>query len=270
MDILAEIFANKRLEVAARKRISPLAQVRRLAEESAQPADFVRALRGAAYSPALIAEVKFRSPSKGELVTNPDPLGLTGTYALHGAVAISVLTDEKYFGGHLDILRQIHAALPHMPLLRKDFIFDPYQVYESRATGASAILLIAASLKPHLLAELHALALSLNVTPLVEVHDQRELEAALGLPGLKLMGVNNRNLHTFRVDLQTCLDLRPRVPPEVCFVAESGIHGPEDVRKLAKAGVNAALIGEALVTAADPGAKIQELFGVTMPISEDT
>ncbi len=267
-DILAEIFANTRLEVAARKRIIPLAQVRRAAEQSGRPIDFVQSIRRSALSPALIAEVKFHSPSRGELARDPDPQKLAHPYARNGAAAISVLTDEKYFHGRLEYLVAIHAALPEMPLLRKDFIFDPYQVYETRAAGASAVLLIVAALEPALLARLHGLALSLELAPLVEVHNRQELEVTLRVPQVRLIGVNNRDLHSFKVDLQTCLELRPLVPKEVCFVAESGIQSSEDMARLEKAGVDAVLIGEALVTAPDVSNKVRDLFGLAESMEE--
>jgi indole-3-glycerol phosphate synthase len=261
MTILDEIFAHKRVEVEARKRDLPLAKLRSVAESAPPAPDFIHAIRSAEFSPALIAEVKFASPSKSILVENTDPVILARTYAGNGAAAISVLTDEKYFRGHLDYLRRIRTALPLIPLLRKDFICDPYQVYEARAAVASAVLLIAAHLDPVQLADLHALTISLDMAALVEVHNRTELEAALRLEGLGLLGVNNRDLHTFKVDLQICLDLYPLVPPEVCFVAESGIHTAEDVHRLSAAGVDAMLVGEALVTATDVGKKIRTLMG---------
>ena len=260
MTILDEIFAHKRIEVETRKRKIPLVVLRSISEGAPASPGFIHAIRDAEYSPALIAEVKFASPSKGILVENPDPVSLVRIYAKNGAEAISVLTDEKYFHGHLDYLRRIHTALPQVPLLCKDFICDPYQVYEACAAGASAILLITAYLDPFQLVDLHALILSLRMAALVEVHNRVELEAALRLDGLGLLGVNNRDLHTFKVDLQTCLDLRSFVPEEICFVAESGIHTGEDVHRLSAAGVDAMLIGEALVTAPDIGKKIQTLM----------
>ncbi|MFZ6026099.1 MAG: indole-3-glycerol phosphate synthase TrpC [Chloroflexota bacterium] len=266
MTILDEIFAHKKRQVAAVQAARPLAAVRVEAEATSVPPDFVQALRSAhrpSRSPALIAEVKKASPSRGLLCPDFDPLRLARTYAENGAAAISVLTDEKYFQGHLDYLRQIHTALPHTPLLRKDFVLDAYQVYEARAAGASAVLLIAAYLDAAQMADLHALILALDMAPLVEVHDAGELAAAMQLPGLKLLGVNNRNLHDFSVKLETCLALRPLVPPEICFVAESAIHTRQDVRRLAEAGVDAMLIGEALVVAQDRATKIDELMGET-------
>jgi len=257
MTILDEIFANKRIEVEMRKHKFPLPGLRSAAEEAPASPGFIQAIRSAQNSPALITEVKFASPSKGTLVENPAPVVLARTYTSNGADAISVLTDEKYFHGHLDHLQRIHAALPHMPLLRKDFIYDPYQVYEARVAGASAVLLITAQLDSPQLADLHALVLSLGIAALVEVRDRVELEAALQMEGLDLLGVNNRDLRTFQVDLQTCLDLRPLVPTEICFVAESGIHTVQDVHRLRAAGVDAMLIGEALVTAPDIAEQIR-------------
>jgi indole-3-glycerol phosphate synthase len=263
MNILDEIFAHKKVEVAGRKREQPLAEVRRLAELTDEPPNFVAALQACKLvhnSPALIAEVKKASPSKGLLAPAFDPLCLAQAYVENGAAAVSVLTDEKYFQGHLDHLRRIHAAFPHIPLLRKDFLFDEYQIYESCAAGASVVLLIAAYLDSGELADLHSLALLLGLTPLVEVHNQQELEIALKLDSLRLLGVNNRDLHTFKIDLQTCLDLRQYVPASVCFVAESGIHSRGDVRRLAAANVDAMLVGESLVTAPDLAKKIHELL----------
>ncbi len=263
MNILDEIFAHKEEEMAACRRVRPLAEVRRAAEGSPVPPDLVAALRAHSSSaPALIAEVKFASPSRGVLVADPDPVGLARTYIGNSAAALSVLTDEKYFRGSLDYLREIHAALPGVAVLRKDFIYDPYQVYEARAAGASGVLLIAAYLDPARLKDLHALALRVDLDVLVEVHDRAELETALGLEGLRLLGVNNRDLRTFQVDLQRCLDLRPHVPPKVCFVAESGIHTRQDAARLAAAHVDAMLVGEALVSSGDIGAKIKELIEV--------
>jgi indole-3-glycerol phosphate synthase len=274
MTILDEIFAHKKLEVAAAQSVKPLITLRAEAEATPLAANFLAALKRPStfdpqtlkrsnvqtYSPRLIAEVKKASPSRGLLCPDFDPLRLARTYAENGAAAISVLTDEKYFQGHLDYLRQIHAALPAMPLLRKEFVLDPYQIYEARAAGASAVLLIAAYLDPALMADLHALILELGMVALVEVHHADELETALQLANLQLLGVNNRNLHDFSVKLETCLSLRPLVPSEICFVAESAIHTRHDVARLSAAGVDAMLIGEALVVAQDRVSKIQELL----------
>jgi indole-3-glycerol phosphate synthase len=259
--ILDEIFEYKRLEIAHSKRARPLET---LAEQvsSAPPAyDFLGALKGAQGCPALIAEIKQRSPSRGQMTQQFDPLALAKLYTQHGARAISVLTDERYFGGSLEIL-QVVAALPGSPpLLRKDFICDTYQLYEARAAGADAILLIVAGLGETELRDLYLQSLELGLTPLVEVHTLAELEAGLKLNPL-LVGINNRDLKTFEVNLETTLNLRPHVPPDVMLVAESGIHTYRDVERLAQAGVDAVLVGEALVTAPDVAAQVRELAGV--------
>jgi indole-3-glycerol phosphate synthase len=260
MTILDEIFADTRRELSRRKRLHPLAEVRSAAEAAPSPPDFVAALREAGHKPALIAEIKFASPSRGVLVAAPDPLGLAEVYLHNGATALSVLTEQHYFLGHLDYLRRITARWPELPVLRKDFICDPYQVYEARAAGAAAVLLIAAGLPAGKLKALHDLASRLGLSPLVEVHNQTELELALDC-GASLVGINNRNLHDFRVSLETTLGLRPLIPAGVCVVAESGIHTPEDVARLAEAGLDAVLVGEALVTAPEVGAKVRALAG---------
>ncbi|MCB8989024.1 MAG: indole-3-glycerol phosphate synthase TrpC [Ardenticatenaceae bacterium] len=259
MSILDEIFAHKRGEVAAQQQRVALVDVRRLAEEAAPPRDFLAALRQNPARPSLIAEVKKASPSKGLLAPNFDHLALAQTYHDHGAAAISVLTDERYFQGHLDYLRDIAALEKRPPLLRKDFLADPYQVYEARAAGADAILLIAACLDAARLRDLHTLACELGMTPLVEVHTQAELELALTCQPL-LVGINNRDLHTFVVSLETTRRLRPFLPPTVTVVAESGIHTRADVAALRDMGVDAMLVGESLVTAVDTVAKMRELL----------
>ncbi len=223
--------------------------------------DFCQALQNTHQQrkrPALIAEIKRASPSRGLLAADFDPLRLALTYQQNGAAAISVLTDEHFFQGSLEFLKQVRAAFPHLPLLRKDFIFDAYQVYEARAAGADALLLIAAHLTPTKLCELFQLTRSLGMAALVEVHDSQELEKALVCKP-RLVGVNNRNLHTFEVNLETSLSLAGAIPGGVSLVAESGIHTPQDVERLAAAGVTAILVGEALVTAADIAAKVRSL-----------
>jgi indole-3-glycerol phosphate synthase len=271
MTILDQIIEYKRTEeLPGRMRDLPLDLVQRQAAIAPPPRDFVAALRHAP-GVALIGEVKRASPSKGLLRADFDPLGLAMTYAANGAAAISVLTDEKFFQGSLDYLAQIRRGpLPippppggggsgwGLPLLRKDFIVHPYQVYEARAAGADALLLIAAVLSDGDLADLLALTHGLGMVALVEVRDADELARVLPLK-LRLVGVNNRDLHTFRVDLNTCLALRPLLPADVCFVAESGIHTHADVARLAAAGVDAMLVGEALVVAPDVAAKVREL-----------
>jgi len=264
MTILDDIIKYKRTEELPKQmRLREAALVRAEAALTPPPKDFVAALR-AAPGVALIAEVKKASPSKGLLRHNFDPLELATTYANNGAAAISVLTDSRYFQGKLEDLTQIHAHLDQSmgqhrpPLLRKDFIFDPYQVYEARAARADALLLIAAALNDNDLADLFRLTRKLGLTALVEVHNRPELERVLPLQP-RLSGVNNRDLHTFSVDLNTCIELRQYVPSGICFVAESGIHTAADVTRLAREGVDAILVGEALVKAKNVGRKVREL-----------
>jgi len=267
MTILEKIFAHKRDEVARQREAVPFAEVQAAASAAAPALDFLGALHGARRratkggrnTPALIAEVKHASPSRGVLIEDFDPLRLAGIYRSNGAAAVSVLTDERFFQGSLEHLSRIRARYPDLPLLRKDFICDPYQVYEARACGADALLLIVAGLSGGQLAELHTLALALGMAPLVEVHSLEELERALAIEPM-LVGVNNRDLRDFTVSLETSLDLRAYAPESACMVAESGIHNRQDVERLAAAGVNAMLVGEALVRAADVGAKVRELL----------
>jgi indole-3-glycerol phosphate synthase len=258
MSILDEIFTHKRTEVAlARKRLS-VEDLESAIKGLPAPPDFATALKGETGSaPRLIAEVKYRSPSKGILCPDFDHLRLARTYAENGAAAISVLTDEKYFGGSLDYVRNIADLKLGIPLLRKDFIFDRYQLLEARAAGASAVLLIVAMLKPTQLRNLLTATHELELEALVETHKSDEVEQALDA-GSRIIGVNNRDLHTFNVSLETSLQLRPQIPSDVVMVAESGIHTTDDVARLAAAGVDAMLIGEGLVTAPDVGAKVQE------------
>jgi indole-3-glycerol phosphate synthase len=259
--ILNEIFEYKRLEIAHSKRTMPLEALVEQVESGPPAFDFLEALRQAKGGPALIAEVKQRSPSRGQLAQQFDPLALARLYAQNGARAISVLTDERYFGGSLEILQAIAGLPGRPPLLRKDFICDAYQLYEARAAGADAVLLIVAGLDETEIQDLYAQSLDLGLTPLVEVHTLAELKAALRLNPV-LLGINNRDLKTFEVSLDTTLTLRPHVPKGVMLVAESGIHSCQDVDRLAPAGVNAILVGEALVTAPDIAARVRELAGV--------
>jgi len=260
MTILDRIVEHKREELGGLMRETPLKSVQALADAAPPPRDLVAALRSK-LGVALIAEVKRGSPSKGLLRPDLDVVSLALAYARHGAAAISVLTDERFFQGSLADLIRIRGALEGAtPLLRKDFILHPYQVYQTRAAGADGLLLIAAVLSDEDLAELLSLTRALGMTALVEVRDQRELERVLPLSP-RLVGANNRNLHDFSVNLESCLALRPLAPDAVCFVAESGIHSPADVKRLAVARVNAMLVGEALVTAPDVGAKVRELIG---------
>jgi indole-3-glycerol phosphate synthase len=268
MSILEEIFAHKQAEIALLERDKPLSAVRREAEAAPYPLDFLAALttRGRP-APALIAEIKRRSPSRGLLSPAFDPLRLAGLYQQNGAAAVSVLTDERYFGGSLEHLRLVVGALRSgerltpVPVLRKDFIFHPYQLYEARVAGAAAVLLIAALLSPAQLGDLHALALELGLLPLVEVHREAELAGVLDCQP-RLVGINNRDLNTFTVDLATTYRLRPLVPAGIAVVSESGIQSAGDLACLDAAGVDAVLVGEAILGAPEPAAKVRELSGM--------
>ncbi len=258
---LDRIVAHKRREVAERRAGRPLAEVERIARAQAAPIDFAAAL--AAPGMRLIAEVKGRSPSKGTLIEPFEPAAIAADYLAAGADAISVLTDEAFFGGGLDDLRAVKglaAAVPPRPILRKDFLLDRYQVAEARAAGADAVLLIVAMLDDAALRDLHAAAREWGMAALVEVHDERELTWAVAA-GATIVGINNRNLHTFEVDLATTERLAPLTPDGTIVVGESGIGGAADVRRLAGAGVDAILVGESLVRAADRGAAIRALLG---------
>lgn len=264
-DILQKIVATKREEIAAALQSRSLAEVREDAESRPLTRDFVGALRAkiAKGRPAVIAEVKKASPSKGVLRPNFIPADIAQSYAEHGAACLSVLTDRQYFQGCADYLKQARASC-HLPVLRKDFMVDPYQVYEARAMGADAILLIAACLDDAQMADMEALALGLGMDVLVEVHDRAELDRALRLR-TPLVGVNNRNLRTFEVSLDTTLGLVRDVPSlvggERILVAESGILQPADVQRLRDAQVPAFLVGEAFMRAAEPGEALAHLFG---------
>jgi indole-3-glycerol phosphate synthase len=262
-NILKEIFEYKRVEIAHSRRSVPLEALIEQAQDAPPALDFLKALREAPHCPALIAEIKQRSPSRGQLAQQFDPFKLARLYSQNGARAISVLTDERYFGGSLEILHAIAALPDRPPLLRKDFICDAYQLYESRAAGADAVLLIVAGLGESELHDLYAQSMMLGLTPLVEVHTLAELEAGLKL-NPDLVGINNRDLSTFEVNLETTLELRPHVPDSVLLVAESGILSRKDVTRLAQADVDAILVGEALVTAPDVSARVRELAGVQM------
>ncbi len=268
MSILAKIIEQKKLEIAA----LDAQALRRAADSSPAPRDFLSALKRRRFGthPSLIAELKRASPSKGILAPHLDLFQVADIYTQNGASAISVLTDEKFFMGKLETLHALRTnyQLP-IPLLRKDFTIDEVQLYEARANGADAILLIAAALTDDkLFADLHTCALSLGLTALVEVHDEAETERALKLKDVKLIGINNRNLATFDVTLETTERLRPMISPDIAVVAESGIFTASDVQRLAKANVDAILVGEALVTSEDIPAKVRELSGMTEPNSE--
>jgi indole-3-glycerol phosphate synthase len=260
-DVLERIVATKRVEVEALARERGEASLRHDARATPPPRDFAGALRAkvAAGHPAVIAEIKRASPSRGVLRERFDPAAIASSYAAHGAAAMSVLTDARYFQGDAAHLRAARAAAP-LPALRKDFVIDPLQVLEARAMGADAILLIAAILDDAAMADLEALAHELGMGVLVEVHDGAELQRALRLK-TPLLGVNNRNLRTFEVSLETTLELRSAVPPDRLLVAESGIGAPADVQRLRAAGISAFLVGEAFMRAEDPGLALASLFG---------
>ena len=257
--ILDRIVADNRLELEARKKASPLAEVKKLAGETAPPVDFAAALRGDGVK--LIAEVKKASPSRGIIRADFNPVEIARVYASNGAAAISVLTEHGYFQGSLDYLKEIANALREgrIPLLRKDFIFDPYQVYESRACGADALLLIVAILSPERLKELLGLSWELGLNCLVEVHNEAELEIALD-SGAMVIGINNRDLTTFEIDIGTTERLRRLIPAGRIVVSESGIANRSDMERLKSLDVNAVLVGEALMSAPDIAAGMKELL----------
>ena len=259
-DILNRINARKREEIAHRNSIRPLAQMKAELRKHGEPRGFANALaakiaRGEA---AVIAEIKKASPSKGVLREDFDPAAIAASYESGGAACISVLTDRDFFQGSDAYLKQARAACS-LPVIRKDFIIDEYQVYEARAMGADCILLIAASLHDQQLNNLNDLAHFLGLDVLLEVHDADELGRALQLPN-RLIGINNRNLRTFEVSLETTLDLLKQIPDDRIVVTESGIHAAADVKLMRKHAVNAFLVGEAFMRADDPGAKLAELF----------
>ncbi|MFT6590507.1 MAG: indole-3-glycerol phosphate synthase [Rhodoferax sp.] len=259
-DILSQIVAVKREEIAAAQNKKSLALVRADAESRVLTRDFVGALRAkiAAGQAAVIAEIKKASPSKGVLCEDFIAADIAQSYAEHGAACLSVLTDVQFFQGAVDYLKQARASC-QLPVLRKDFIVDAYQVYESRAMGADACLLIVAILDDVQLKDFEAIAHSLDMAVLVEVHDGAELARALRLK-TPLMGINNRNLKTFEVSLETTLALVRDVPQDRLLVTESGIQTREDVLRLGAAGVNAFLVGEAFMRAPDPGTALAALF----------
>jgi indole-3-glycerol phosphate synthase len=257
MSILAEIVQHKRQELADLKVSCPRAGLEAACAAATAPRDFERALAPVRDGIRLIAEVKKASPSRGVLAADFDPVGLAATYAAHGADAISVLTDRKYFQGSLDILRAVRASV-NVPLLRKDFTIDEYQLWEARAAGADAVLLIVAILEPALLRDLAAAAKGLALAALVECHTERELETALAV-GARLIGINNRDLGTFETRIETTLALLPQIPPGPIVVSESGFFTGADVRRVRSAGAHAVLVGEGLVRATDVAAKVREL-----------
>jgi indole-3-glycerol phosphate synthase len=275
-DILHRILDRKLEEIAERSRTRTMDDMAAQIADLGETRGFVAAIDARLYEnkPAVIAEVKKASPSKGLIRADFDPAAIARSYEAGGATCLSVLTDADFFQGHEDYLGQARAAC-NLPILRKDFIIDEYQVYEARVIGADCILLIVSAFGSKYgdgevvydesrLTELSLLAAELDLDVLVEVHNEEELEIALGMPA-PLIGVNNRNLRTFETSLGTSLKLKDRVGPDTAIVAESGIHTPEDVRTLREKGIHTFLVGEAFMRAADPGAELQKLFGTHAP-----
>lgn len=260
-DILDRILAVKRDEIEAARRVRPLEALQAECEALAPPRDFTGALRAkiAAGRAGVIAEIKKASPSKGVLRADFRPAEIADSYARHGAACLSVLTDRQFFQGDAAYL-QAARTQSGLPVLRKDFMVDPYQVVEARAMGADCILLIAAALDPALMQALEAQAHELGMAVLVEVHDADELDRALQLR-TPLVGINNRNLRTFETRLATTLDLLAPIPADRLVVTESGILAPEDVARMRAHGVHAFLVGEAFMRAPDPGSELARLFG---------
>lgn len=260
-DILNKILNTKHAEVAAAMAEKPLVLLRGDAEEAPAPRDFVGAIRAkiAAGQSAVIAEIKKASPSKGVIREDFRPAEIAATYAAHGAACLSVLTDTQYFQGCPDYLKQARAACS-IPVLRKDFMIDPYQVYEARAMGADCILLIAAALSLPRMRELETIAHDLGMAVLVEVHNGDELDLALQLD-TPLVGINNRNLRTFEVTLDTTLGLLARIPQDRIVVTESGIFTPDDVALMRRNHVHTFLVGEAFMRQPDPGVELARVFG---------
>jgi indole-3-glycerol phosphate synthase len=264
-DILKKILDVKADEVAAAKKHQDLASLRREVENNKEANAQLRSFEGGlrnkiqAGHAGVIAEIKKASPSKGILRENFHPAEIAQSYAQHGAACLSVLTDEHFFQGAPDYLKQARAACA-IPVLRKDFMIDPYQIYQARSWGADCVLLIVAALDHGLMAELEACAHELGMGVLVEVHDGYELDAALKLK-TNMLGINNRNLRTFETTLDTTLGLLNRIPPEKIVITESGILTADDVKKMRDADVHAFLVGEAFMRAPDPGMELARLFG---------
>ena len=265
-DILEKILRVKREEVALAKKKRSLAAVREDAASAGSPRDFTGALLAklAAGLPAVIAEVKKASPSKGVLRSDFNPAAIAVSYARYGAACLSVLTDAEFFQGSHDYLVQARET-SGLPVLRKDFMIDPYQIYEARAMGADCVLLIVAALDDPTMTGLEQIAMDLGMAVLVEVHDANEFERALRLQS-PLLGINNRNLRTFETRLETTLDLLERVPQGKLVITESGILASNDVERLRTAGVGAFLVGEAFMRAADPGEALATLFRLPTPV----
>lgn len=259
-DILAKILETKKAEVATARQMRSESDMLREAKSRKDLRGFARALEEKITQgkPAVIAEIKKASPSKGVIRENFNPVEIASSYAAHGAACLSVLTDVKFFQGSYDYLRQARAACS-LPVLRKDFMIDPYQIVHARALGADCILLIVAALSPQQLREFESVATELGMDVLVEVHDRAELDVALEL-NTSLIGINNRNLRTFETSLQTTLDLLPAIPEGKRVITESGILAPEDVKQMRDHDVHAFLVGEAFMRAPEPGAALHDLF----------
>ncbi len=255
MSVLDEILAGVREDLAARQAATPMDRLKERAARVPPPRDAVSVLRQPAVS--VIAEVKRRSPSKGDLAPIADPAALAGAYADGGAAVVSVLTEERRFGGSLADLDAVRRAVD-VPVLRKDFVVTSYQVWEARAHGADLVLLLAAALEQTALVSLVERTESLGMTPLVEVHDAEELDRALEA-GARVVGVNARDLRTFEIDRELFATLAPSIPPNVVKVAESGVRGVADLRAYADAGADAVLVGEGVVTGRDPRQAVAEL-----------
>lgn len=256
--ILNEIVSHNLQELELKKRSLPMTELRKMALQQPPALDFASALRGEGIQ--LIAEVKKASPSRGIIRPDFDPVEIAQIYAVNGASAVSVLTEAKYFQGSLNHLADIRNALhKKLPLLRKDFILDPYQIYESRAYGADSLLLIVAILKPTKLQELLQLSHELHMSCLVEVHNEAEVEIALKSEA-KIIGINNRDLTTFSMDFATTERLRPLIPPDRIVVSESGVKERKDIERLRQLGINAVIVGESLMSAPDISAKMRELL----------
>jgi indole-3-glycerol phosphate synthase len=261
-NILEEIVWHKETEVAQMRERSPLIDLQRQVLTTPPPRDFVAALKQAPTQPALIAEVKKASPSKGVIQENFDPVAIAQSYQQGGAACISVLTDQRFFQGSFDYLQQIRTVVD-LPLLCKDFVIYPYQIYAARVYGADAVLLIAAILSDQDLQYFIKIAQAVGMAALIEVHTLAELDRVLALQGVTLIGINNRNLEDFSVDLQITCDLlatRAQIQTDILVVSESGIHSSKDVQQVHQAGAKAVLVGESLMKQADPIAAIASLF----------
>jgi len=255
--ILDRIIEAKKEEVAQLKQTRPLSELKAAIRNLPSPRDFRGAIKGKTC--AVIAEVKRRSPSKGILREDFDPVNIASVYEEYGAAAISVLTDQKFFGGDKSYLAEIKKTV-RLPLLRKDFIIEPYQIYETRNLNGDALLFIAEILEKEQLSDYIRLAESLDISALVEVHSKEELDKALA-SGAGIIGINNRNLKTFTTDLNTSVEITPHIPPDKIIISESGIHKREDIELLMKAGIHAFLIGETLMVSENIGKKLTELLG---------